>query len=74
MHKRIRDVRVLLENLRVNLNRALAEFFTLFSPLVLTNRPNELIREVFCDLVATDLKEAIHVSDIPVLVWSNFVD
>ena len=68
MHQRVWNIRVLLKNLEVNLNRALAEFLALFGSFVLTDRPNELVCEVYGDLVATNLKKAVHVADIPVLV------
>ena len=56
LHERIRNVRVLLQNLQVDLDRALPELFSLFSPFVLRNRPDELVCELLSDLITSNLE------------------
>ena len=73
LHKSIRNVGVLLEDFQVNLDCALSELFSLLGPLILTDRPDELVGQILSDLVASDLEETVHVANIPVLVRSELV-
>ena len=73
LHERIWDVRVLLQDLKVDLDGALSELFTLFSTLILRNRPNEFVGQLLSDVVATSLKQFVHIANIPVLIGSEIL-
>ena len=68
LHESVRNVRVFLQDLQVDLDSALSKFLTLLGPLVLTDRPNELIGQFLCNLVSANFKKLVHVPYIPVLV------
>lgn len=68
LHERIRDVRVLLQDLKVDLHGALPELFTLLGSFVLTDGPDELVGQILSDLITTNLEELIHIPHVPVLV------
>ena len=56
LHEGVGDVRILLEDLEIDLDGALAELLALLSPLVLTDGPNKFIGELLRDLVASNLE------------------
>lgn len=74
LHQCIWDVLIFLQNLEVNLDSAISEFLTTVAiTLVLTYAGNEFVSQLGCNLVSTNLKELVHVLDVPILVGRKFI-
>ena len=73
LHQSVRNVWVLFEDLEVDFDCALAEFLTLFSTFVFRDRKYESVCELLSDLISTDFEQLVHVSDVPVLIWSELI-
>lgn len=67
LHERVRDVRVLLEDLRVNLDSRLSELLTIDLPFVFTDALNKLVRQICRYQVSSYLIQLVHGSYVPVL-------
>ena len=73
LHERIRNVRILLQNFQVDLDRALAELLTLLGALILRDGPDELVCELLSNLITAYLEQLVHVAHVPILIWCKGV-
>ena len=73
LHQSIWNVWILFQDLQVDLDSALPKLFALLSLLILANRHDELVCELLCDLITTNLEEFVHVANVPVLIRSKLV-